>query len=308
MEMVNLSGIAEGILYSWLPQNLDAEKVVFFPDACPGKSPLPTGTVVMLKRQDWRRFAVSDVGCGMRLLKSEISRDQFTKEKWNKVADLLKENKGRLGDLGGGNHFLDALEPYLDKTLYFLIHTGSRNESGLVDDLIEYPDKFDQEYIRITQWAHDNRCNVQEALEKVFGPLELILDLPHNSYEILTEGNVIIRKGAVRMVPGGLSILPSHMSGDVALIKACESIGAAMFSMSHGTGRKMSRSEAKIFGDQFDFQSLRSRILMPEEIDDSSMRTEGPFAYRDLDECLMLLDGYVETIERFSVVAYLGHL
>jgi hypothetical protein len=33
-----------------------------------------------------------------------------------------------------------------------------------------------------------------------------------------------------------------------------------------------------------------------------------PFAYRDLDECLMLIDGYVEEIERMKVIAYMGHL
>jgi len=41
---------------------------------------------------------------------------------------------------------------------------------------------------------------------------------------------------------------------------------------------------------------------------DSSLRTERPFAYRDLDICLALLEGYVEEIERFSVVGYMGHL
>ncbi len=62
-------------------------------------------------------------------------------------------SKGSLGDLGGGNHFLDALEPYGDTRLHFLIHTGSRDESGLVDDLVEQPDRFDREFSRIVAWA-----------------------------------------------------------------------------------------------------------------------------------------------------------
>ena len=37
-------------LYSWIPNGLKAEEIIFFPDACPGKSPLPTGTVVKTKQ------------------------------------------------------------------------------------------------------------------------------------------------------------------------------------------------------------------------------------------------------------------
>src|SRR3954471_22868931 len=127
MELLNLSAEPEWKLRTWLPPALDAERVVFFPDACPGRSPLPTGTATLLKRDDWRRFAVSDCGCGMRLLKSALPPDGLTRERWNAVADRLRVNKNQLGDLGGGNHFLDALAPYAGEHLHFLVHTGSRN-------------------------------------------------------------------------------------------------------------------------------------------------------------------------------------
>jgi hypothetical protein len=48
--------------------------------------------------------------------------------------------------------------------------------------------------------------------------------------------------------------------------------------------------------------------MIPTSVSDASLRTEGPFAYRDLDDCLLLLDGYVEQIERFRVIGYMGHL
>lgn len=48
--------------------------------------------------------------------------------------------------------------------------------------------------------------------------------------------------------------------------------------------------------------------MMPDCIQDASLRTEGPYAYRDLDACLELLDGYIDEVERFSVIAYMGHL
>ena len=308
MKLTNLSSEPLGKLHSWLPHDLEAEEIVFLPDACPGKSPLPTGTAVLTKQANWRKFAVSDCGCGMRLLRSSIPPADLSLDLWNKVAESIRASKGALGDLGGGNHFLDALIPYEDGPLFFLIHTGSRNESGHVDSLIELPDKFDREFNRVVRWATDNRAAIHDKVKAVFGEIEMVLDLPHNTYEELADGAVIIRKGSVRLLPDEVSVLPSHMSGDVVLVRATEKVKSILNSMSHGTGRAMSRSDCKPYADSFDFAMLRKSILLPSGVENSSLRTDGPFAYRDLDECLSLIDGYVEVVHRFAVVGYMGHL
>jgi RNA-splicing ligase RtcB len=308
MKVTNLSSEPLGKLHSWIPHDLQAEEIVFLPDACPGKSPLPTGTAVLTRQEDWRRFALSDCGCGMRLLRSTVSVEDLDAQRWNEVADHLRANKGDLGDLGGGNHFLDAIAPYGEGPLHFLVHTGSRNESGHVDSLTEHPAEFDRTFAHVVQWAADNRATIQNRIEKVFGKTELLLDLPHNTYEQLEDGAVIIRKGSVRLLPGERSILPSHMSGDVVLVSGTEKVGEILNSMSHGTGRKMSRSECKPFADSYDYANLRRSVLVPTGVDNSSLRTDGPFAYRDLDECLNLIDGYIAVEERFGVVGYMGHL
>ncbi len=308
MELVNLSSEHIGKLHSWIPHGLNAEKIVFLPDACPGKSPLPTGTVVKTNQPDWRKFTVSDCGCGMRLLRSNITIDSFTGKSWNNVADLIRSQKNKLGDLGGGNHFLDALLAYSDSNLYFLIHTGSRAESGIVDHLIDNPVKFDSEFKRVISWAFQNRAAIQSNLEEEFGKLEMILDLPHNTYELQEDDSVIIRKGAVKLKPGETCVIPSHMSGDVVLIKGTGKVKDTLYSMSHGTGRKMPRSGCKPLADNFDFKKLRDKILLADGIEDASLRTEGSFAYRELEDCLSLLNGYIEEIERFSVIGYMGHL
>ena len=137
MEVINYSAEPLNKVYGWLPHDLEAERVIFFPDACPGKSPLPTGTVVFTKQENWRKFAISDCGCGMLLCEANISKENFKKENWDKIYYDIQANKGKLGDLGSGNHFLDALESYTDDKISFLIHTGSRNESKLIDDLID---------------------------------------------------------------------------------------------------------------------------------------------------------------------------
>lgn len=308
MEIVNLSAEPLGKLHSWVPHDLVAERMVFLPDACPGKSPLPTGTAVLTRQSDWRRFALSDCGCGMRLLRSNVPAGDLDPTRWDCLANCLRANKGRLGDLGGGNHFLDAIAPYDDGPLHFLIHTGSRSESGHVDGLIDRPADFDREFDRIVQWAADNRAKIHEEIAAVFGETELVLDLPHNTYERLPEGAAIIRKGAVRLLPGELTVIPSHMSGDIVLVRATEKVGEILCSMSHGTGRKMSRGDCKPLAESFDFAALRRSILLPSGLEDASLRTEGPYAYRNLDECLALIDGYVEEVARFAVVGYMGHL
>lgn len=308
MTIINLSSEPVGKLHSWIPHGLDAEKIVFLPDACPGKSPLPTGTAVLTRQADWRRFAVSDCGCGMRLIRSSIAANDINLERWNQVADRLRANRGTLGDLGGGNHFLDALSPYDDGPLHFLIHTGSRNESGHVDELIDRPEEFDREFERVVDWAADNRAKIHAEIDAVFGKTELVVDLPHNTFEQLEGGGAIIRKGSVRVDPGSVAVIPSHMSGDVVLVKATEKVTSILSSLSHGTGRKMSRGDCKPLADVFDFRKLRENVLIPAGVQNSSLRTEGPYAYRELEECLTLIQGYVNEIARFTVVGYMGHL
>jgi RNA-splicing ligase RtcB len=244
----------------------------------------------------------------MRLLRSSLPPADLDLAQWDVLADRLRANKGRLGDLGGGNHFLDALAPYGDGPLHFLIHTGSRSESGLVDTLVDDPGKFDAEFQRVVQWAAENRAKIHSEIEGVFGKAELVLDLPHNAYDVLPGGGAVIRKGAVHLRPGELSVIPSHMSGDVVMVRAKPKVEDILCSMSHGTGRKMSRGDCKPLASAFDFAALRKSILLPSGVEDASLRTEGPYAYRDLEECLALIKDYVEEVTRLGVVAYMGHL
>ena len=70
----------------------------------------------------------------------------------------------------------------------------------------------------------------------------------------------------------------------------------------------MSRADCKPLADSFDFEALRRSVIIPSGVQDASLRTEGPYAYRDLDECLALLEGYVTEENRLAVIAYIGHL
>jgi len=307
MKIQNYSAEPIHKLYSWIPKGLKAEEIIFFPDACPGKSPLPTGTVVKTKQKDWRKYAVSDCGCGMLLAKSKLKRSEFDKEKWNQIYFDLKKNKGKLGDLGSGNHFLDAIESYNDDSLYFLIHTGSRNESKLVDHLINEPAKFDSKFKEVCNWAKENRFAILKIIERHFGKTKVILDKNHNHFELFDD-YVIIRKGAAKLKPGELNVIPSNMIGDIVLIKGTQKVQQVHNSICHGTGRTMSRSAAKVISKEYDYNALRNKIYIPKQIKNESIKTDAPFCYRDLDECLSLVDDLIIVEKRFKPFAYLGQI
>ncbi len=307
MELINYSAEPINKLYAWLPRDLQAEKVIFFPDACPGKSPLPTGTVVYTKQEDWRKFAVSDCGCGMLLAKSEVKRSDFKQENWDQIYYDLKSNKGKLGDLGSGNHFLDALESYDDDYIYFLIHTGSRNESKIVDHLIDKPIEFDKVFLEVCDWSENNMKAIADIVSKYFGKLQIIIDRNHNNFELFEDG-VIIRKGAIRINPNELAVLPSNLAGDVVLVRSTDKVLETFNSLNHGTGRVMSRSEAKEHSANFDYAGLREQIYIPGMIKDASIKTEAPFCYRDLDDCLNLIDDLITIEKRFCPFAYIGQI
>jgi hypothetical protein len=307
MKIQNFSAETLHKLYSWIPHGLQAEEIIFFPDACPGKAPLPTGTVVKTRQPDWRKFAVSDCGCGMLLAKSKLSYHDFDRKIWDTIYDDLKKNKGKLGDLGSGNHFLDAIQSYNDDSLYFLIHTGSRDESKLVDHLIDEPKKFDSTFASVCNWAADNRKAVLSLVEKHFGRVEIVLDKNHNHFEIVDD-HVIIRKGAAKLQPNEITVVPSNMIGDIVTVRGKETVSSVYNSMCHGTGRTMSRSEAKLLSDDYDYESLRKQIYIPEAIKNESIKTDAPYCYRYLDECLSLIDELVEVVQRFKPIAYLGQV
>jgi len=70
----------------------------------------------------------------------------------------------------------------------------------------------------------------------------------------------------------------------------------------------MSRSEAKVHSSNYDYSLLRKQIYIPEQIGNDSIKTDAPFCYRDLDDCLSLIDGLIEVQNRFKPMAYLGQI
>lgn len=319
--LLNLSAEPDQKIYGWLERAdalRSAHTVISLPDTCPGKSPLPTGTGYLTQSAQWRRFAVSDVGCGIAVVRStltlaDIETEEFRRT-WSALCDDLAANRNKgLGDLGSGNHFLDAVCSYTDESICFVVHTGSRAESGIVDHLVDSPARFDTEFERVKGWARDNRAAVLEQVRRRFGafrelyPGIAVLDRDHNHFEELDAG-VLIRKGAQRVRPGELALVPSNLLDDMVIVRATAQVSETLNCLPHGTGRTMSRSDAKKAAADFDFGEMRRRIIIPDRIEDASLRTEAPICYRRLDDGLSRIRHLVEEQERFVPVAYIGQL
>ncbi|MCA3004230.1 MAG: RtcB family protein [Planctomycetaceae bacterium] len=315
----NLSAVPDYEIRQWLTISgaiRVARRVVSLPDTCPGKSPLPTGTALLTSDPSWRRFALSDVGCGMAVVRTPLreadTRTENFRRTWDGLCSALAErrNKG-LGDLGSGNHFLDAAVSHTDGSICLVVHTGSRTESGLVDHLVDKPAQFDSEFRRIRAWAGDNRSAVLDIAQRHLGRFVPLfpgtdrLDRDHNHFEELPDG-VLIRKGVQRVQPGQLAIIPSQLLDDMVIVKATAAVTSIDNCLPHGTGRTMSRSDAKKV--VYDFAELRAKVYIPEQIDNASLRTEAPCCYRSLDEGLSLMTGYADVVERLTPVAYIGQL
>ena len=93
------------------------------------------------------------------------------------------------------------------------------------------------------------------------------------------------------------------MIGDVVTIRGKEKVKSVYNSMCHGTGRTMSRSAAKVQSSSYDYDTLRNKIYIPEVIKNESIKTDAPYCYRDLDDCLLLIDDLVEVENRFKPIA-----
>lgn len=319
--LLNLSAEPDQVILGWLGKANAlrvARRVISLPDTCPGKSPLPTGTAFLTDALDWRRFALSDVGCGIcvvrtRLSLADVESSEF-RDAWDGLcADLAERRNRGLGDLGSGNHFLDAVVSYADESVCLVVHTGSRKESGLVDELVDRPTEFDREFDRIRGWARDNRSAVLEIAARRLGPFVGLfpglarLDRDHNHVEAV-EGGMLIRKGSQRVQPGELALIPSNLLDDMVIVRATERVRETLCCLPHGTGRTMSRSDAKRATQEFDFDAMRRRVYIPSMIGNASLRTEAPICYRNLDAGLALIEPFVTEVERFVPVAYIGQL
>lgn len=310
MEFTNLSdsnlrfaGNREGLL-----------KLIVLPDYCPGKGDLPVGIVAVYNKGNHEvhsTYLGPDVGCGMVLARFEEPLEDL-KYTTYKIAAKLRDVTTELGSLGSGNHFIDVLKAEEIKQDIgirpgddlVLIHTGSR----LAGQRIYEEDMSGPAYLRayehLIEYGKQNRKSILKLVEKCAdNSLDFVLESYHNSVDISQE-KVVYRKGAVKLLPGEVGVIPSSMAGKALLVRGKDSLRELEYSMCHGTGRKVSRRGAKNM--HFDFGKLRERVVIPNLISNWQIRTETPDCYRTIEEILPKIEPYVEVIGTLVPKAYVS--
>ena len=310
LKLTNLS--TQNLIAPYLDKK-GLKELIMLPDYSPGRGKLPTGSVAIYsssKHTPNAQMLGPDIGCGMLLAKFKKPIKDLEYSNY-KIASELRASGSELGSLGGGNHFIDfyeAMGPCDEISLkngdqLVLIHSGSRLKGKDIFDKKLKGEEYLQEYKKAVEFGEKNRSKLAEIVEKNSeNELDLVFDNIHNSIEIEND-KIIYRKGAVNMKENKIGIISSRMGSKAIIVTPKSSLKKLKNSLCHGTGRKISRSEAK--KRFFDSKELRGEIHIPNFIADDFIKTEAPHCYRSLEEIFPALDEY---ITRIGTLKNLSHI
>lgn len=227
----------------------------------------------------------------------------------------------QMGSLGGGNHFIEICQDQRGDA-WVMLHSGSRNVGKTLADVhinrakglmkqyfIELPDpdlaylaqdtqEF-KDYIADLHWAQtyaqENRNEMMlrvmdvihdHLFEGLVQPIPQVRVDCHHNYTAMENHfghNVwVTRKGAVSARMGELGIVPGSM-GTKSFIVSGRGNEESFNSCSHGAGRRMSRTKAKLMFSQTD---LIEQTFGVECRKDSDVIDEIPGAYKNIDDVM----------------------
>ena len=230
-----------------------------------------------------------------------------------------------LGTLGGGNHFIEVARGMEDGRLYLVIHSGSRRlgrdvalyymkaahfaAQGLtmaeVRKMKSVPYKGESAFLSgelLQEYLHDMTIAVDYALlsreimaQALVEALNLdVLDRFATIHNYIDSKNNILRKGAVSAQKGEKLIIPINMR-DGSLICIGKGNEEWNYTAPHGSGRVMSRSEAKQNISLDEYRDAMSGIFST-SISESTL-DESPMAYRPIDDILSTIEPTADVAE-----------
>lgn len=240
----------------------------------------------------------------------------------------------QLGTLGGGNHFIElCLDENQD--VWVMLHSGSRGLGNVIGTYFielakkeaqhrfgHVPDKdlsyFAEgsnsfnDYIEAVQWAQEyafeNRREMMrlilEAIRPLLPPFQMTkeaINCHHNYVSQEThfgENLLITRKGAIRAGQDELGIIPGSMGARSYIVKG-KANPESFCSCSHGAGRKMSRSKAKLLFSQDDLIQQTQGIECRK---DSAVIDEIPAAYKDIDQVMANQSDLIEIVHTLKQI------
>ena len=217
--------------------------------------------------------------------------------------DSVKMDKGTfyksIGTIGGGNHFMEYDEG--DGRYAFTVHTGSRhlglkvfkkwdaiaqrnpNAPGyLVDENLK---GYLTDMVIAQAYARFNRMVVLEKAAAIMHKINGAKVVGHieTTHNYVDFRDMMLRKGAIRSYEGELMVLPFNMRDGIAVCEG-KSNPEWNFSSPHGSGRCMSRADARrsisMADYKYQMRDVYTTSVNLETID------EAPSAYKDTDSIL----------------------
>lgn len=240
----------------------------------------------------------------------------------------------QLGTLGGGNHFIElCLDENQD--VWVMLHSGSRGLGNVIGTYFierakkeaqhrfgHVPDKdlsyfaegsalFD-DYVEAVEWAqeyaYENRREMMRLILEAIRPLLPSFQMTreaincHHNYvqkELhFGEEVYVTRKGAIRAGLDEYGIIPGSMGAASFIVKG-KGNPESFCSCSHGAGRKMSRSKAKIMFNQ---QDLIQQTQGVECRKDKAVVDEIPSAYKDIHDVMANQQDLIEVVHTLKQV------
>jgi tRNA-splicing ligase RtcB len=263
-----------------------------------------------------------------------FERDEFSDI--NILAHLKDRAYAQIGSSGGGNHFVEfgaveilngnnELNLLPGNYLALLSHSGSRGLGAEIAryytkkamDICKLPGEArhlawlsldseeGQEYWLAMNLAGDyaSACHhqIHRRIEKALGENPIAMVENHHNFawkEKLEDGKEVIvhRKGATPAGKGMLGIIPGSMTASGYLVRG-KGNASSINSASHGAGRLMSRTKAKMSITQKDVKQELEKAgveLIGGGLD------EAPMAYKDINKVMEYQKDLVEVVGIFS--------
>lgn len=243
-----------------------------------------------------------------------------------------------IGTLGTGNHFVEVCLDEADR-VWIMLHSGSRGIGNRIgsyfielakaemrrwyinlpdEDLAYLPQGSEHfgDYMNALSWAQGfARRNREVMMDAALQALSVIVPKPfdtdceavncHHNY-VAQEKHFgasvfVTRKGAVRITPTELGIIPGSMGAKSFIVRGIDGKAAAeaLCSCSHGAGRAMSRNEAK---KRFTLADHAAATEGVECRKDEGVLDETPGAYKDIDAVMAAQADHVEIVHTLRQV------
>lgn len=318
---------------------LENSKIRIMPDVHTGAG-VTIGTTISITDKVVPNWVGVDIGCGMEVVKlkeKHIEPQQLDKLIYSKIPcgmsirddvhryvdeiDLTKlycynkfdfsKIERSLGTLGGGNHFIEV-DKADDKSLYVIIHSGSRHLG--VEVATYYQNEAHKQHSDIPhhlaycsnelfeQYIHDMKIvqefatiNRQAMMDEIVKGLHLHVKEQFTTiHNYIDTDNMIVRKGAISAQTGEKVIIPINMR-DGSLICIGKGNEDWNYSAPHGAGRLMSRSDAKQRFTVSEFKKqmkgIYSTSITQESLDES------PMAYKSINDIIHNIEPTVDIQE-----------